>query len=235
MNKIYMSDQYFNGIGTTGYTDYIKQKAGLEKTFSLFLSSLTKLGMGNRSIVDIGCGNGYLLDKALNFFSFRAGTDMSETAVKKASLVCDKAVCGGPDDLLNNGLKEFDLLTLISVLEHIYNPVDFMNRCRLLVKKNGYIAVAVPCYESIWRKIMGRYWPSFKLPEHIAYYEKKSLRILGEMAGLRLVNFFPYHHFFPLSVVLDKLGIHCAMIDKSGLGNLNILLPSVMITAVFKN
>ncbi len=243
MDKIYMSDKYFNSIGDAGYTDYIKQEKSLGKTFSLFLATLVKFvikagekpGKKIGSIVDIGCGNGYLLDRASGLFLFRAGSDMSKSAVKNASCVCDTVVRGGPDELLAQGLHGFDLLTLISVLEHIYNPVDFMNKCRMLVKKGGCIAVAVPCYGSFWRKIMGRRWISFKLPEHIAYYEKKSLQILGEKTGLRLVKFFPYHHFFPLSVILDKLGLHCSTVENSCLGNMNIFLPSVMLAAVFEN
>jgi SAM-dependent methyltransferase len=194
-----------------------------------------KTGKKIGSIVDIGCGNGYLLDRASGLFLFRAGSDMSKSAVKNASCVCDTVVRGGPDELLAQGLHGFDLLTLISVLEHIYNPVDFMNKCRMLVKKGGCIAVAVPCYGSFWRKIMGRRWISFKLPEHIAYYEKKSLIVLGEKAGLKLVKFLPYHHFFPLSVILDKLGLHCSTVENSCLGNMNIFLPSVMLAAVFEN
>ena len=234
MNAIYRSDQYFGSLGNAGYTDYTIQKESLRKTFSFFLSSIVRTGIGQGSIVDVGCGNGYLLDKASNFFLFRAGSDMSESAVNKASKVCDMAVCGGPDDLLRQGLKGFDLLTLVSVLEHIYNPVEFLSTCRLLVKNGGYVAAAVPFYGSLWRKIMGHYWTSFKLPEHIAYYEKKSLTVLGKRVGLRLVKFLPYHHFFPLSVVLDKLGIHSQTVGDSRLGDLDIFLPAVMITAIFK-
>ncbi|MBI9089858.1 MAG: class I SAM-dependent methyltransferase [Desulfobacterium sp.] len=234
MERLYASDQYFGCDAETGYSDYEIQERSLGDTFRLFLKNLCQRNMASGTMADIGCGNGYLLKEARPYFSFRVGSDMSDAAVEQASLVCDKAVCGGPEEILKAGLSGFDLVTAVSVLEHLYDPVAFMRQCSNLVRPGGNIVLSVPHFASPWRKLMGRFWTSFKIPEHLAYYEKKSLGMLGERSGLELVEFIPYHHYFPVSVVLDKLGICPRAVMKSPVGRRSILLPSVMLTAVYK-
>lgn len=234
MAKIYASDQYFGCEVETGYSDYKKQELTLGKTFQLFLENLRQKKIASGTMADIGCGNGYLLMAAKPYFSFRLGSDMNDAAVKQASFVCDQAVHGGPEQILEAGFSDFDLVTAVSVLEHLYDPVAFMKACRNIVRPGGSVVLSVPYFGSLWRRIMGRFWTSFKIPEHLAYYDKKSLRILGDKSGLNLVEFIPYHHYFPISVVLDKLGISSQRLMKTYVGSCNVFLPAVMLTAVYK-
>ena len=58
-----------------------------------------------------------------------------------------------------------------------------------------------------WRYLMGHKWPSFKLPEHVLYFDRRSLaRVMAE-ANISDIKTLPYPHAFPLPLVAEKLGI----------------------------
>jgi len=255
MISLYKTDDYFNTSSSVGYKSYDDQKITLKRTYARYLKTLIQFGLLNKSknrnsMADIGCGKGYLLQEASSFFKITAGTDLSSDAVDIASKSCNFAICGGPEALFDLKSKDkdknenenenenengnFDLITAVSVLEHIYKPVDFMKQSRLLLDKQGIFSVVVPWFGGFYQKIMGKNWSSFILPEHIAYYNRQSLQLLGNKSGLKLIGTLPYHHYFPISLVLSKLGVklHDNYIQK--IKRYHIFLPSVMINAIYK-
>ena len=60
---------------------------------------------------------------------------------------------------------------------------------------------------SFWRKLMGKRWPSFKLPEHILYFDSRTLHRLFEQCGVTDIQPMPYAHAFPLPLIAAKLGV----------------------------
>lgn len=236
MASIYGAEGYFDADSSIGYSDYENQKDTLQRTFARYLATISRI-MGNSPgsrMADIGCGKGYLLQEAGRMFAMTAGTDLSPDAVAMASDSCHVALCGGPDALIDRGIGDFDLITAVSVLEHVYKPVEFMAQCRSLLSEQGLLSVAVPWFGSFWQKVMGKRWTSFILPEHIAYYDRKSLHLLGQKSDLTLVAVLPYHHFFPLSLVLNKLGIRQSPHGFGKMGRYPLFLPAVMIHAVYR-
>jgi hypothetical protein len=77
------------------------------------------------------------------------------------------------------------------------------------------------------RKVMGRRWPSFKIPEHILYFDAKSLSDLMEKAGLTNVRALPYPHAFPLALIASKLGLPLPRV----FGNVNVWVPTTTVAA----
>lgn len=231
MEKVYSSADYFHDGSRVGYTDYDRQEVSLRRTFKQFLNSLRRMGLTGGRLADIGCGSGYLLDEAMPYFWLRMGTDMSQDVAKWASSICDGVVWGGPQTLAATG-HLFDLVTAVSVLEHIYEPVAFLRDCAKLLDVGGYVVLVVPDFSSPWRLMMGRYWPSFKLPEHIAFYEKMTLSVLASKADMELAKTFSYGHAFPLGLILSKLGFSFS--SKWHEREPCIFLPKVMMAGIFR-
>jgi hypothetical protein len=69
----------------------------------------------------------------------------------------------------------------------------------------GWIVLATPDMGGFWRPLLGRYWPFFKTPEHVAFYSAKTLAALLRKAGCAEVKRMPYLSYFPLSLVGEKL------------------------------
>lgn len=58
------------------------------------------------------------------------------------------------------------------------------------------MVVAAPDMGSWWRWLMGHHWPLFKIPEHVLYFDRKSLKALvrqavGERRDTRVSACFP--------------------------------------------
>ena len=74
---------------------------------------------------------------------------------------------------------------------------------------------------------MGRHWPSFKVPEHVGYFDFRTLSGLMVKAGLSDVRQLPYPHAFPLGLITAKFGLNI----PSALGCLKIWVPTTTVAA----
>lgn len=200
----YASDRYFQG-GTQGYEDYAGQEQALRATFRRFLQALAQRGRSGGALLEIGCGYGYLLDEARPFFSRRVGTEFSPVAVQAAARRADAVHLGGVDAVPAD--EDFDCVVATHVIEHVYHPHDFVRRLLAHVKPGGSLVLAAPDAGSVWRRGMGRRWPSFKLPEHVLYFDRRTLSRLMAECGLAQLAPLPYPHAFPLPLVASKVGL----------------------------
>lgn len=196
------SDAYFAG-GGQGYVDYSVQERSLRKTFRRLLVEIQKRGLTGGRLLEIGCGYGYFLDEARGHFKLRVGTDYSRRALEEARPLADRVYEGGVDELPEG--ERFDCIVATQVIEHIYEPLPFLEKLRGRLRDGGSIVMATPDMGSFWRRLMGRRWPSFKIPEHVQYFDRRSLSTLMRRAGLSEVRALPYPHAFTLSLFAQKL------------------------------
>jgi len=124
----------------------------------------------------------------------------------------------------------YDCIVLAHVIEHIYNPVAFLKSVLSYLKPGGIMAVATPNKGSLWFPLMGRKWPSFKVPEHVAFYDRKALSSLMEKSGLCDIEKIAYLHAFPLDLTASKLKMKAPNFIK----DLNIWIPGTTIAMVGK-
>lgn len=226
MMKLYSDDSYFGRDDEHGYSSYEAQQESLKRTFRRFLAQLKENGYAGGSLLEVGCGYGYLLEEAKPYFSRRVGTDYSMEAVEQASKICDQVTLGGVDDVPSG--ETFDIIITVGVIEHIYSPVEFVKKLHKRLSAHGKLILATPHMGSFWRYIMGRGWPSFKVPEHVTYYDSNSLRTLFEKGGFQNMRPLSFPHAFPLSLIGEKVGINVG--DK--LGALNMWLPATTLALV---
>ena len=221
----YADDTYFEGGDglNEGYNDYAEQEKSLRPTFKRMLKHLDKKGMLGGRLLEVGCGYGYLLDEAKGYFDYRMGTDFSSGAVARSSEYAEKIIHGGVGEI-EEGEEHFDCIIAVEVIEHIYNPNQFIHDLYHKLKPGGYLILATPDMGSFWRKFMQHKWVSFKLPEHVTYYDESTLTQLYEKAGFENCERIPSSHAFPLSVILKKLHL-----DFIRFPSINIWLPSVVL------
>jgi hypothetical protein len=74
---------------------------------------------------------------------------------------------------------------------------------------------------------MGRRWPSFKVPEHVLYFDYLTLSSLMYRTGLTDVQKLPYPHAFPLGLITAKFGFKL----PRWLGRLNVWVPATTVAA----
>lgn len=224
MHRTYAEDAYFDG-GTSGYADtsYALQERALRSTFKRLLRNMHKRNLTGGWLLEVGCGYGYLLEEAKEFFSFRVGTEFSGQGVQLASARADTVYEGGID--LLPATLQFDCVLATHVIEHVYEPLKFVRRLADHTKPGGKILLAAPDMGGLLRKVMGRRWPSFKIPEHILYFDATTLSSLMRQAGLTDVRVLPYPHAFPLGLIAAKLGLPF----PSAFGGANVWVPATTV------
>jgi hypothetical protein len=74
---------------------------------------------------------------------------------------------------------------------------------------------------------MGRRWPSFKVPEHVVYFDFDSLKKLLVNAGLSEVRALPYPHAFPMGLLAAKFGLSLPQV----LARVNVWVPATTVAA----
>src|SRR5207244_10526498 len=92
------------------------------------------------------------------------------------------------------------------LIKLLYKPLSFVKRLAGHTKPGGHIILATPDIGGVLRKAMGQRWPSFKIPEHVVYFDYSTLSSLMRQAGLDDVHRLPYPHAFPLGLIAAKFG-----------------------------
>lgn len=225
MQDRYTNGTYFTGEDISGYDDYYSQEVSLRLTFRRFLGNIRKIVPRADSLLEVGCGYGFFLDEAKGFFSRRSGIELSAEAGSRAQKTSGAPVHIGSIYTLPPEMKDFDLIVMINVIEHVYEPVRMLLSLSERLTPEGMMVLATPDIGSFWYKIMRKRWPSFKIPEHVAFYDKKTLKDLFNRTGLQPAGTIPFHHAFPLAIIAEKFGVKL----PPGLAGKIVWLPRVMI------
>lgn len=222
MFTTYRDDRYFEGEGP-GYSSYLAQEATLRLTFRRLLVELERRGMTGGRLLEVGCAYGFFLDEARGRFERREGTEFSEAAAARAREVADRVHLGGLEQL--GAEDRYRTAACIHVIEHVYDPVGFLERLRGHLEPGGWLVLATPDMGGFWRPLLGRRWPFYKMPEHVSYFDARSLRRLLEAGGYRGVRPLPYASYFALDLVAEKLGLRL----PHGLSRLRLRLPATTV------
>ncbi|HSM86573.1 MAG TPA: class I SAM-dependent methyltransferase [Candidatus Limnocylindrales bacterium] len=96
------------------------------------------------NLLDVGTGIGQFLHHARPFFTEVQGTEVSESAIRVAKEKYGLEIHHGQVEDMAFAPASYDNITLFHVLEHVPDPVRLIERCRLLLRPNGVLCVAVP-------------------------------------------------------------------------------------------
>lgn len=131
-------------------------------------------------ILEIGCGNGFLLKK-LGAMGYKNvfGIEPCIDAVQKADREISGRIITG---ILRPGLFEkdsFDLICLFQTLEHIQDPGKFLDICCNILSPQGFILAVSHDVESLPAKILREASPIIDIG-HAYLYSKKTIQAVFE-------------------------------------------------------
>lgn len=158
--------------------DEIKYQYGLDL--------VEKLGPpGRDKIMDVGCGSGvYLRVAEANGWGQCVGVDINERyADVYAESPGVQFINSSFEDLDVARIgKDYDVIAMWSVLEHIYNVHDILDKLHAILKPGGLLFILVPNVESLATRLMRERSPTFSW-KHLAHFSPKSLTHLIEAHG----------------------------------------------------
>lgn len=148
-----------------------------KRLMSGFLSSFTDLfGQVSGSIhtlLEVGCGEGYMLDFTHNLKSLSScGIDVEMSVLLEASERCPGAQIAFADGHnLPYADKAFDFTMACEVLEHVHHPARVLAEIKRVTRQ--YAIFSVP-REPTWRVLnvmRGKYWSDLgNTPGHIQHW-----------------------------------------------------------------
>jgi SAM-dependent methyltransferase len=188
-------------------TVYESELAGRERTARRHLAIVERHAQ-HGNLLDVGCASGLFLDQAQHAGWSVTGIEPSETLSAEA-----RERLAGRGEIHCGTLETFpsypifDALTLWDVLEHVPDPLAFLSACRALLRPGGHLFLNVPDLDSRQARLLGRRWPLL-LPEHLNYFNRKSLRLCGERAGLTFEAFGRRRAWFSTRYVALRVAQH---------------------------
>lgn len=228
------------------YKGYLKDRLNNEKTlfeqrkitYTIDRDWICKL-ISQGSVLDVGCSGGYFLSTFDQKKWERMGIDVEEEDAKFAKEQFDIDVKVGflPDMTID---RQFDLVMLRGVIEHISNPVTFLKKCCDLMKPGGLLFItATPAGDAFAFDVYREKWHLFTPPEHLHFFSLKHLTKILEQFNLELFDFHYQYQETPYANVEKdfdtiKNDIFLIKSDQSDKVKNSVPFPGSMITAVWR-
>lgn len=144
------------------------------------ISSSMKVGR----MLDVGCGSGFLASLFATAGWNVTGIERDDQTAMHARETYRIQVVTDIDEAVGH----FDLIMVNHVLEHLDQPLQFLEKCRELLAPGGRVIVAVPNFSSFQAAVGREGWFHLDLPLHLYHFSGAGLIGLMEKAGLTVVE-----------------------------------------------
>jgi 2-polyprenyl-3-methyl-5-hydroxy-6-metoxy-1,4-benzoquinol methylase len=192
---LYDDPEYFDGWGCNLEFDYARFDPSVHQQVHDYLNFVAAHTRG-KSLLDVGTGSGLLPHVAREKGYEVEGTDLSKHVTENVPAKAGFKIHHGTlEDI--SFTRQYDIITMLHVLEHTSNPLSTLRRAKELLTNNGYLVVVVPNYQSLDSrikdilsrfKLKSRPYKHLALGHHNYIFSIKSLELLGEKSGLKVVH-----------------------------------------------
>lgn len=178
LDEVYKSSQYlsYSIEDSDENFNYRMKRFGKERVNILekYCGDLT-----HKKILDVGCGNGYFLAAAMAKCKHCFGSEFSEKLREFSRKKTGLPIFGEKLEQLPE--KHYDIITIFDVIEHIPDPMPFMNSVDALLNKGGAILIFTPNFDSFSIRVMREFSSIIDPIEHIVLYTIPSLQYLAKI------------------------------------------------------
>lgn len=183
----------------------------LKKTYGFYLGRIEELVPSKGRLLEVGCGNGFFLEKALEMgYQNVYGVEPSSEAVSEASPFIAKNIIN--EVFASDYYEEsyFDVICFFQTLDHIIDPNDFLSGCRYCLKEGGIILCITHNIDSFFSKLLRQKCPMIDI-EHIYLFNKTTLGKIFLKNGFSIVEVFDVANTFPVEYYIQMLPLHKGM------------------------
>jgi SAM-dependent methyltransferase len=209
------------------------EEENVRRTMAHYYSLVRPYLPGRQRMLDVGCDMGFLLDVASrDGFEELHGIEPNP----KARLVAQRV----PGAVISEKFYEdqdyppgsFDLITLIHVLDHVFNPRAVVERALGQLRPGGILLAVVHNVRSLLGRLLGKRFPVFNLYHHY-FFSKETLRALCESVGYYVPEVVSTKNCYSLRFFVHKFpGLPrflkravCGTLRAIGLGSIALSIP----------
>ena len=152
------------------------------------LKKMAKLAEGRNSVLDLGCAdmpNPFLKNKNVTGFDIVKKKDLGDNY---------SAFIQGDVMFLDNyfSSQSFDAIIAGELLEHLRDPLFFLEKCHTVLKTYGLIIVSTPNPNSLFERILTLNLSRkfFYTQDHIMLYPQRWLIRIMEIAGFSDIKLY---------------------------------------------
>ncbi len=176
------------------YYSFVSQKKSIPVRIKeyldarLFKKLLSQLKGEQLNILDIGGGNGWLLDdiKKLDArIQLTQVVDIDEEVKATAIKNGHQYFQGRIEDFESS--TKFDLVLMLNLIEHVESPKAIMHRIENILNEGGLVLMKTPNVDS-WdaRLFKSSYWGGLHCPRHWVLFSENSFRRMVAETGLSI-------------------------------------------------
>ena len=200
INKIdYESSEYRELVDGGNTVEHFYQLHDHEQTEKLKVVGTADLR--GKVVADVGCGAGAFLDLVKGY--------CAETiAIEPAQFYHDALTSKGHigfsycTEVSSEWVGKIDLATCFDVIEHVENPLEFLQDIRKVLKPGGKLLVSTPNAEDILLELLPQEYRSFFYRlVHTWYFNNQSFEHLAKEAGYSDLS-VSYVHRYDLSNIM---------------------------------
>ena len=171
--------------------DYGEQVDNLRATYGRYLQKLDALGVKKHALLEIGGGNGFVLQEALaRGYAEVTGVEPSEAAIASADpAIRPYMIC----DLMRPGLfaaDRFDVVCMFQTFDHITDPAALLDECLRVLRPGGFLLCLNHNVEAISARLLGERSPIVDV-EHPFLYSPKTMARVAAAHGFTVAEVGP--------------------------------------------
>ena len=224
--EIYNQDYFSGATHGFGFLNYEYDKSASVGYLKMYIRWLTHLNIPKASkLLDVGAANGFFVNLATENGFLATGIELSEEAVEWAKKLGRKVIQANAMSIPTN--DKFDVVTVLDVLEHMSEPTEFLIKIKKNLNTTGLLLINVPNVGSLFARLSGKSWHSYVPPEHLFYFNRKSLSKLLESNGYEIIKMRSIAKTFKFSYIYNTM-INSPQVSKKFIKVLNIFKPIMM-------
>ncbi|MDB9786732.1 class I SAM-dependent methyltransferase [Bacteriovoracaceae bacterium] len=156
---------------------------------------VTRDNSSGKKLLDVGCFVGHFMSIASKYGLESSGIETNPTVGGYAKNTLNLDVFIGTVMNYNGTKDNLDFVTMIDVLEHLYRPVEVIEKLHEFIKPGGQLVIKVPNYhtQAIKQKIFNILGISdlgiFSNFGHINHFSKRSMKMMLDKIGFTDIEF----------------------------------------------
>jgi SAM-dependent methyltransferase len=212
--------------------DYGEETESLKSTYGKYLKSREFFGAKKGALLEIGSGNGFFLEEALEQgYSSVKGVEPGADAIAKASpLVRPHIIC----NIMREGLfgpAEFDAICMFQVIDHLPDPASVIAECLKILRPGGLILNICHNSGSLSARLLREKSPIVDI-EHTFLFDEQTMgkffsgqgfetRHIGSVSNTYSLYYFA--RLVPLPAAIKRMVL--SLLKTTRIGKIRVTLP----------